>query len=342
MLLKRRRINDVFTKRVKKKKNQTMMQPAEDDDDEIFVYMGGDQQVPDEVRRARIHKSVKIVRARAFYRRRQLIYVEFHDGVEIIEERAFFNCYLLRGPIRLLGVKVIKEWAFKYTGLTDVEFGDKLETIEEEAFNRCSLLKSLRIPSVRNIGKLAFASCRELSDAELGEGRLITLQEKPFNYCRTLRRIALPLKSGLIEDGFHNCPKLTTVDLVGGVHNTVASLHMESWRNEINDEINQINQVLPNTDYWRKTVAIRQWMESTVRLLDHCKAEHHRILKEATTLLELALWKANLNDNEGGQLDREGVRTTRGRRKRARKEICVTSGASIVIKNVLPFLQLLK
>jgi len=62
------------------------------------------------------------------------------------------------------------------------------------------------------------------------------------------------------------------------------------------------------------------------------------MLKEATTLLELALWKVNLDDKEGGE--REGVRTTRGRRKRARKEICVTSGACIVIMNVLPFLVL--
>ena len=42
-------------------------------DDEIFVYMGGNQEVPDGVVRARIHKSVKIVRARAFRRRTQLI-----------------------------------------------------------------------------------------------------------------------------------------------------------------------------------------------------------------------------------------------------------------------------
>jgi hypothetical protein len=63
-------------------------------------------------------------------------------------------------------------------------------------------------------------------------------------------------------------------------------------------------------------------------------------LKEATTLLELALWKANLDDNNGDRLEREGARTTRGSRKRAREEICVTSGADVVIKNVLPFLQL--
>ena len=80
-------------------------------------------------------------------------------------------------------------------------------------------------------------------------------------------------------------------------------------------------------------------MRSVIRRLDHYKVEHKAMLKEATTLLELALWKADLNVKEEG-VEREGVRTTRGRRKRARKEICITSGASIVIKNVLPFLQI--
>jgi hypothetical protein len=109
---------------------------------------------------------------------------------------------------------------------------------------------------------------------------------------------------------------------------------MESWRNNMMNGINRINQVLPNTDAEQKTGAIQQWMSSVIHQLNHFKGEHHEILKEATSLLELALWKASL-DNKGG-LEREGVRN----QKRARKEICVTSGANIVIKNVLPFLAL--
>ena len=81
-------------------------------------------------------------------------------------------------------------------------------------------------------------------------------------------------------------------------------------------------------------------MRAVFRYINYYKDEHKATLKEATTLLELALWKANLDENEEGVIEKVGVRTTRGRRKRARKEICVTSGASIVIKNVLPFLQL--
>eukprot|EP00986_Skeletonema_menzelii_P019271 scaffold27392_cov308-Skeletonema_menzelii.AAC.1 len=193
------------------------------------------------------------------------------------------------------------------------------------------------MPSVRDIGKHAFYGCKELSDVEFGEA-LETLQRGAFDYCPKLKRIALPLKDIMIEDRvFGECPMLTTVDMVGGIHNTVASLHMESWRNEINEEINRINETLPTLERV-KTQAIQQWMKSAFRRLDHYKAEHRRLLKEATTLLELALWKANLADDGGGE--GKGVRTTRGSRKRARKESCVTSGASIVIKNVLPFLAL--
>ena len=308
------------------------------DEEEIFVYMGGDQQVPDGVRRARIHKSVKIIRARAFYNCWRLIHVDFHDGVEIIEEQAFYSCVRLR-IVKLLGVKIVKERAFGYTGLADVEFGDKLETIELSAINNCKALTNIKMPSVRNIGKFAFASCSELTDVELGEA-LRTIEEYTFDNCRKLERIALPLISNMIENHvFDDCRNLTTVDLVGGIHQTVASFHMESWRNDMNNEINRINSVLP-TITRGKTEVIQQWMESVINRLDHCKAEYQKLLKEATTLLELALWKANIDDNEGGQLEREGVRTTRGSRKRARRECLIIASADVVIENVLLFLQL--
>ena len=50
--------------------------------------------------------------------------------------------------------------------------------------------------------------------------------------------------------------------------------------------------------------------------------------------LELALWKSKLDDNDGDEVAKEG------QRQRRRKDIRVTSGANIVIKNVLPFLAL--
>ena len=310
------------------------------DDDEIFVYMGGDQEVPMDVRRVRIDKSVTIIPKKAFDNRQRLICVEFHDGIERIEKGAFNCCFLLRGSIKLLGVKVIDGEVFHFCcGLTEVEFGDKLETIGENSFYSCTSLRSIIMPSVRSIGRYAFDNCQQLTDLDLPEG-LETVGQGAFDFCQRLRRITIPLNCVIDADVFRDCPDLTTVDLVGGIHRTVASLHLERWRNDTKQEINRVNQVLPNTTSSQKTAEIQEWMRSVILRIDHYKAEHQALLKEATTLLELALWKANLHDNEGGINEKEGVRTTRGRRKRARKEICVTSGASIVIKNVLPFLQL--
>ncbi len=309
------------------------------EDGETFVYMGGDQEVPMGVRRVRIHKSVKVIPRRAFWLYLQLAQVEFHDEVEIIEENVFFGCISLRS-IKLIGVKTVKKGAFtRCTHLTDVEFGDKLETIEVRAFMHCTKLTNVTMPSVGFIGSWAFTKCYELSDLELPEG-LEKLESCAFACCSSLRGIALPLNIVIESTVFYDCTELERVDLIGGVHSTVASLHLETWRNEMKREFNRINQVLTNTNAARKTLQIQQWIRSVTHRLEHYKAEHQDVLKEATTLLELALWKVNLDENEGGNLERERVRLTRGRRKRARKEICVTSGASIVIKNVLPFLQL--
>ena len=194
------------------------------------------------------------------------------------------------------------------------------------------------MPFVRNIEYKAFYSCYQLTELNLPEG-LETVEESAFNNCQRLTRITLPLKDDMVEDSaFYGCC-LIEVALTGGIHKTVASLHLDSWINEMKGEINRINQTLLYTDHWEKTQKVQHWMRSVVRRLDLYKTEHQKILKEATTLLELALWRANLDENEGG-VETEGARTTRGQRKRARREICVTSGASIVIKNVLPYLDL--
>ena len=250
---------------------------------------------------ARIDKSVKIIDERAFDDCTNLLDVETHNGITKVKRLAFFNCNSLRGRIKLLGVREIEAAAFQHClSLTDAEFGKDLETIGSWAFNKC----------------------------------------------RSLRRIAIPLNIDFPLDSdndftqFIYCDKLATVDLVGGIHKTISSLHFESWRDEMNQEIGRINRVLPNVNFLGKATAIQQWIDRVIDRIAHFKTQHNALLKQATTLLELALWKAKLLDEYNGNDGQEGARVTRGRVKRARKERCVTSGASIVIKNVLPFLQL--
>ena len=83
-------------------------------------------------------------------------------------------------------------------------------------------------------------------------------------------------------------------------------------------------------------------MERVIRRIEHYKSEHRELLKEFTTLLELALWKAKLDESQDERaLGRDQqAKKAKFDMKTVRQEKRITSGASIVIKNVLPFLKL--
>ena len=90
------------------------------------------------------------------------------------------------------------------------------------------------------------------------------------------------------------------------------------------EEIDRINQTLPNTPATQKSRAIKKWIIRVLGRMEHYKSEHKMLLKEAMTLLELALWKANLPNNVDAA-DRQQAR--------------VTCGANIIIPHVLSFLN---
>jgi hypothetical protein len=99
--------------------------------------------------------------------------------------------------------------------------------------------------------------------------------------------------------------------------------------------------VLPKTYPDEKTEAIRLWMRSVIVRIEHYKAEHYALLKEDMTQLELAVWKAKLDEREERGIDGKSLaKKAKIDVDTIRKEKRITSGASIIIKNVLPFLQL--
>jgi hypothetical protein len=311
------------------------------DGGDIFVYAGGEQEVPRNVTRVRIDRSVKIIPERAFHFRESLLSVETHDDLEKIEGWAFLYCISLRG-IKLPGVRIVEGGAFcDCYALSDVEFGDKLETIGGNAFEGCHSLQKIRMPSVRNIGHSAFSGCEQLADLELP--CVDTIGTFAFSRCPRLRRVAIPLKNNIFlihniiqrRTQFDKCENLTTVDLLGGTNKTISTLLLERWRNEMNQEINRINQVLPNTPANEKSDAIQGWIISVIDRMENYKVEHNRLVNEATTLLELAVWKAKLNEKEEAQAKKSKIDV-----KVVRMEKRITSGADIIIKNVVPFLKL--
>jgi hypothetical protein len=303
---------------------------------DVFVYTG-EEYPPRDVKRVRIAENVYAILARAFRDCNQLIEVEGHNRLRKVEQYAFTKCPRLRRLSKMTGVIDIENEAFfKCPTLSVVDF-EKLEIIGAYAFGDCFSLRPFKMTSIRWIHGGAFMSCHALTDAVFGE-KLERLEQGAF-YRSSLRRITIPLKDNLIIGNI--CENLSRVDtLVGRIHKTISSLHMETWRNEMEEEIDRINQTLPNTHSTEKATAIQQWITRVLSRMEHYKTEHMVLVKVAMTLLELALWKAKLlneaiekkfsNVDDKAKIDEEA----------ARKEHRFTCGASIVIKNVLPFLAL--
>ena len=230
-----------------------MADHAEGDDIFFIIYRGG--RAPRHVTHVRIDKSVDEIEDDAFNGCEHLVQVDTHDGIRKVGKRAFYYCISLRW-INLKTAVEIDELAFCYCeNLESVEFGDRLETIGDNAFELCTSLTHLKLPSIITVAACAFDNCTRLTDIELSE-RLEDIERRAFQGCERLQRIAIPLKRDLfpIDDRvwrvysqFDGCKHLRTADLVGGTHDIVASLHMESWRTEMIKEINRINQVLPTT-----------------------------------------------------------------------------------------------
>ena len=316
-----------------------------DDNNDIFVYTGG--RAPRDVRRVRICGTLDTIPANAFADCRQLIKVKGHDKLRKIEERAFSDCPSLRRVKKMAGVREIEEWAFYHCdALCEVDF-DKLEFITGfGAFEWCKSLRTINLPYIKCIGQFAFYNCEGLTDAAFGED-LERIERSAFWQSPTLRRIAIPLKDNLNlnDDAFDGCEKLVRVDVIGvGIHQTISSLHLESWRDEMLEKIDRINLILPEIPY-NKTAAIQRWIRSVLDRMEHYKTEHKVLVKEAMALLELVLWKTKLLNEEGMQRKTEEEKKPKKAKidkESTRKEHRVTCGANIVIKNVLPFLALKK
>lgn len=225
----------------------------------------------------------------------------------------------------------------------------RLESIESNLFSSCTSLKRIVLSSssLLYIRDYAFCNCIGITELILPDG-LESIGVRSFFRCRSVRRIAMPLIDNIPLNVFDSCDSLTRIDLTGMIHTTVSRLHLESWRDQMHSDIISINDSLPTTPVAEKTDQIRQCMQSVTSTLEDYKAKHQQVLKEVTTHLELFIWGMHLGENDG-RGDCEGDDPVTPVRKKckidvgawsARKERRFTSGANVIIKNVLPFVKL--
>ena len=282
-----------------------------------FTYTGADGEViPREA--THIFVQARVVQRHAFEYHRNIVEVICHEDVEKIEAAAFYGCSSLRRVI-MPGVKIVELRAFTHCEALDHLECGKLEIIKKDAFYFCTSLRSINLPSARIVGRNAIDSCEALTDVKFGS-KLEKMGEMAFCACKSLERITIPLKNGLTteDNTFIGCDNLDQVDLVEGeLHETIASLQSEEWRNDMNEEIDSINQILPSAaaggwvnfsvgDPGEKAHEIRRWIRSVLRKIIRYQEEHRRLLEEEIApTLELVL-----------------------------------SNNDIVMNNVLPFLEL--
>jgi hypothetical protein len=263
---------------------------------EYYVFTGRER-VPRHITHVLIDNGLNFVPAQAFWQHPNIQEVICHDGVVRIEEAAFSRCPRLRRVI-MPGVKFLQDDVFYDCGaLTYIECG-KLEIIAMVALGLCKSLRSIDLPSIKIVDRAAFLDSTNLTSVKFGKD-LESFGERAFDGCTSLERITLPLKNGVITDDciFQGCVELNRVDLAGGVHETVSALLMEEWRNDLNEEIDTISQILPNTpagtgrigDFGGKAQAIRTWIASVLRKIIYYKAKHRRYVIEATATLQSVL-----------------------------------------------------
>lgn len=233
---------------------------------------------------------------------------------------------------------------FVYTGngqsvppdVVSVRFDPNVTEVEEEAFQDCKQLKSITIPStVKKIGTTAFSCCSNLRKVVLNEG-LQKIDTLAFCGCHALESIALPSTLAEIDGiAFYNCDSLVEVTMSGICEKIVgtAFLHCTSLeRIDFPSISNRLNNIM-QTKHYQIEVQIdevrgvverrgselsipasiidrgRHWNTTKQHLEQIVSWIKYYEVKEATTLFELALWKAmDQVDNNNNPAFREARR----------------------------------
>jgi len=128
------------------------------------------------------------------------------EGLEEIGDSAFFKCKLTAIELPK-SLKKIESSAFSGNNIESVAFPSGIEKID--GFD-CTPLKSVEIPDgVSEIGRFAFASCKNLESVKLPK-ELIYKEEK---YIGWQNKEETRILGGIGDSAFSGCEKLTSIEL---------------------------------------------------------------------------------------------------------------------------------
>jgi len=254
-------------------------------------------------------------------------HVRVLPGVTKIDDGAFCGRSRLESITLPFTVVEIGEDAFAYcNNLREVVFKDGIKKIGDRVFYECRSLESITLPStLLEIGKYAFAACNNLRTVVLNEG-LKKVDFYGFACCTSLQSITLPSTLTTIGSyAFTGCNRIREVvilnesvdrGIIKKVMLTCISVRklnfpklstrlkniskIDHWSNVIRDKIDAILQIVRRDNggfliSTRDRGEMVDWKPVKQSFDDIYKLISYYELKEATSLFELALWKAKID-----------------------------------------------
>ena len=261
------------------------------------MYTGKGQSVPRNVVSVRFAFNVTEAEREAFFRCRNLREVVFNEGLRTIRRNAFCGCIFLQRITLPSTLTEIGDDAFNgCRSLREVGLNDCLKKIRGGAFYCCNLLESITIPStLTEIGTHAFGNCTSLRKAILHEN-LQKIGAYAFAGCNQLERFTFPC----ISTRLNNVLEVNTTE----ANRTRQLNEIDAIRGDMivrnGTELFVPGEVLRGGSNWNTIKASLDQIISWIRYYE---------IKEATTQLELALWKAKIDQaDETTDINREAYR----------------------------------
>jgi len=102
---------------------------------------------PEDINEYAVPQGVEVIEDSAFWRCSRLTAVSLPEGVAVIGRNAFNGCSALAEVVLPEGLEVIRESAFRYShSLVRVTLPASVETIGKDAFSGCTSLQHIVVP----------------------------------------------------------------------------------------------------------------------------------------------------------------------------------------------------
>lgn len=273
-----------------------------------------------------------------FYNCYRLLEVELNEGLRKIGFQAFANCNVLQSIHLPSTLTDIDQYAFqKCSSLRTLMLNEGLQKLGKGAFDSCTALERVTFSStMKEVDDYAFKGCSQLREVVLAEEGLEKVGKGAFQDCKALETVIIPSTVQKIGNAaFCNCTSLKevvaieSIPVVGfyafkgctaferltfpGISTRLNNI-INAGQSGINDKVNEMclptytgiggsnvrvrregtelfvsAQDRPATYNWR---IIGYRMDSIINVIEYYE------FKEATTLFELALWKAKIDQSD--------------------------------------------